>query len=245
MKRTISVILAVIMLAGIFVFSGAATKAETVTLSGTNAGGLNNTVSVTASTDRWSAMRNSYLYKSSSGYTAVDWNGSEVVVTEYDTKFSKVSSKSIEPELPLFGGFYAASDYNYILFGNTNYAEDNDKEVMRLVRYDKDYNRVDSGSIKDCYTYEPFEAGSSSIAETNGYIMIHTARKRYASEDGVRHQSQLTVILDKESLSVRNDLGAFQPNHVSHSFNQYLTTDGKKIHPYRSRRRVSEKRFNH
>ena len=152
-----------------------------------------------------------------------------MVVTEYDTKFSKVSSKSIDPELPLFGGFYAASDYNYILFGDTNYSEDNSKEILRLVRYDKDYKRVDSGSVNDCFTFEPFEAGSSAIAETNGYIMIHTARKRYASEDGIRHQSQLTVIMDKASLSVRNDLGQYQPNHVSHSFNQFVATDGKKF----------------
>ena len=73
MKKTVSVILAVIMMAGIFVLSGAAAKAEIYTFSGTDAGGINSTVSVTASTDRWSAVSNSYIYTPLLTGTAAMW----------------------------------------------------------------------------------------------------------------------------------------------------------------------------
>ncbi|MBR3620706.1 MAG: hypothetical protein IKN56_04300, partial [Clostridia bacterium] len=225
MKRFLSVFLVIIMAAGLFVLRGSAAKAEVISVSGSNAGGIENSISVTSSTARWSSIRNSYLFKSSSGYTAVDWNGSKVIVTEYDSKFNKDSVKIIEPELPLFGGFYASKDCNYILFGDTNYSEDDTKEVLRLVKYDKDFNRIISGSVTDCYTFEPFESGSAVIAETNGYVIIQTCRKRYP-DDGVRHQSSLTVIMDKATLSILNDLGKFQANHVSHSFNQFVMVDG-------------------
>ena len=228
MKRFLSVFLVIIMAAGLFVLRGSAAKAEVISVSGSNAGGIENSISVTSSTARWSSIRNSYLFKSSSGYTAVDWNGSKVIVTEYDSKFNKDSVKIIEPELPLFGGFYASKDCNYILFGDTNYSEDDTKEVLRLVKYDKDFNRIISGSVTDCYTFEPFESGSAVIAETNGYVIIQTCRKRYP-DDGVRHQSSLTVIMDKATLSILNDLGKFQANHVSHSFNQFVMVDGHKF----------------
>lgn len=230
MKKFLSVILAAVIMAGIFVFPAFASNTEIFTVSGTNAGGTVNNMTASFSRERWSAVENSYIFKSANGYTAVDYNGSKVIATEYDRNFKAVSSKTIEPELSLFGGFYAASDYNYILYGDTNYAEEDTKEVLRLVRYDKDFNRVDSGSVRDCYTYEPFESGSASIAETNGYIFIHTSRLRFADKDsGFRHQSQLTVIMDKATLGIRNDLGQFQPNHVSHSFNQFVIADGKKF----------------
>ena len=166
------------MAAGLFVLRGSAAKAEVISVSGSNAGGIENSISVTSSTARWSSIRNSYLFKSSSGYTAVDWNGSKVIVTEYDSKFNKDSVKIIEPELPLFGGFYASKDCNYILFGDTNYSEDDTKEVLRLVKYDKDFNRIISGSDTDCYTFEPFEPGSAVIAETGASVIIPTCTTR-------------------------------------------------------------------
>ena len=42
--------------------------------------------------------------------------------------------KKIPVELPLFGGFYAGEDYNFLVFGQPNPDEDDSVEVMRVVK---------------------------------------------------------------------------------------------------------------
>lgn len=64
------------------------------------------------------------------------------------------------------------------------------------------------------------------MAEHGNTLVFHTTRKRYTTEDGLNHQSQLTLIIDTENMCVINDCGEYQSNHVSHSFDQYIQFDG-------------------
>ncbi|MFR5149252.1 MAG: hypothetical protein ACLTER_06740 [Ruminococcus sp.] len=50
-------------------------------------------------------------------------------------------------ELPLWGGFYAGSDGYYLVEGQNNTAEDNSAEVIRVIRYDTNWNRSGAASI--------------------------------------------------------------------------------------------------
>ena len=155
-------------------------------------------------------------------------DGDSVVVTFWDRNFQQMKQKEISMELPLFGGFFHGEKYNYLVFGQDNEEEDNDKEVLRLVKYDQNFNRVSAASVRDCYTCDPFHAGSCRMAEQGNYLTIHTARLRYLTpDDGLHHQSQLTVVINTDTMEVENDLGAFQGNHVSHSFNQFVIYDGE------------------
>ena len=106
-----------------------------------------------------------------------------------------LDSKEIEFELPYLVDFQR-KNYNYIAFGQTNKEENDNKEVIRIVKYDKDFNPIDKASIKggESYTVVPFDAGSGKMDKYGNMLVFHTSRKRYTTEDGLNHQSQLTIL---------------------------------------------------
>lgn len=177
---------------------------------------------------RWKSPVESYLVKNQDGtVTAIRADG-QVEMETYDSSFQLVSRASLPYELPVFGGFYSGETYNYIAYGQDDTEENDDKEVIRIVRYDKSFKRIDSVSVKGgpSYTVKPFDAGSGRMAESGSTLVFHTSRERYTTPDGLNHQSQLTLIINTSNMTVTNDLGRFQSNHVSHSFDQYVRFDG-------------------
>lgn len=151
-----------------------------------------------------------------------------IAIETYDTDDERLSKTTIPFELPIFGAFYSGKKYNYITFGENNLEEDNNKEVIRIVRYDKAFNRIDSVSIKggESFTIRPFDCGTPRMNENGNELVLHTSRQRYTTSDGLNHQSQLTIIVDTDTMQVINYLGEFQANHVSHSFEQFVQFDG-------------------
>jgi len=180
---------------------------------------------------RWSGTTLSFLVDNKDGSISVveanEYN-KKVTIEIYDQQYNLISYKSIDFELPYFGSYYSGEKYNYIAYGDSNREEKDDKEVIRIVRYDKEFNRVDSISINGgvSYTIVPFRASSGRMMEHDNTLIFHTSRLRYTTEDGLNHQSQLTLIIDTESMRVINYLGRFQSNHVSHSFGQFVQFDG-------------------
>ncbi|UPK43756.1 hypothetical protein [Paenibacillus pabuli] len=177
---------------------------------------------------RWKSPILSYLINNGDQTVSVVEANQGVTIETYNTKFELIDNHKVELELPLFGGFYSGKIYNYIAFGQENKEENDDKEVIRIVRYDKNFKRIDSVSIKggESYTINPFASGSGRMAEQDNTLIFHTARKRYTTSDGLNHQSQLTIQVNTSTMTVTNDLGRFQKNHVSHSFDQYVQFDG-------------------
>lgn len=179
---------------------------------------------------RWQSVQKSYLYDSNALLTLVDVTD-RVTISKFDPQYNCTESKSLPFELPLFGGFYSGENYNYLVFGDNNIEEDNAREVIRVVKYDKAFNRINSISIQggDSATVMPFVAGSSSLVEKGNTLIVHTTRQRYMTPDGLNHQSQLTLYIDTAEMRLINTLGLFQPNHVSHSFDQYVKFDGDRV----------------
>lgn len=193
---------------------------------------------------RWEDEIKSYIYTDNTGnintfrvglkFAGITYNGplatighdERLIVSTYDKDFELISTHDIPLELERFGAFYSGEKYNYIAFGQKNLEEDDDKEVIRIVRYDKNFNKIDSVNINSCYTIIPFEK-AARMDENEKYFVLHMGRTRYKTSDGLNHQSQLTIIVDKNTMRVVNDLGPFQSNHVSHSFNQFVKFDGK------------------
>lgn len=181
--------------------------------------------------DRWNSTLTTYLIDNQDRTKSVIVANKEkkiVTLADYDVDNQLISEKAIDFELPIFGAFYQGKQYNYIAFGQENREENNAKEVIRIVRYDKNFNRIDSVSINggDSFTIAPFEASCGRISENGNELVLHTSRLRYTTSDGLNHQSQLTIILNTETMTVTNYLGRFQANHVSHSFDQYVRFDG-------------------
>ena len=125
----------------------------------------------------WSAMRTgSYLVPTDNGYMRVQHGGINsddiddvdfdlVGIEYYDNDFNRIGDtyKTLKKELPRWGGFYAYGDYYYTVTGDINEEESDDKEVIRVTKYDKSWNRIDSASLYGSNVYFPFNRGWQEI----------------------------------------------------------------------------------
>ena len=183
----------------------------------------------------WGNTVKSYLMENQDGtLTRVEYvSGTGVLVETYSAAGSPDSTLILEAELSIFGGFYAGEEYNFLVFGQNNPEEDGNVEVMRIVKYSKSWNRLDSCSIYGANTCIPFDAGSLRMTETDGRLYIHTCHEMYASGDGQNHQANMTFVLDIAAMEITvsgedsSNLGAL---YVSHSFNQFIQTDGENVY---------------
>ena len=151
-----------------------------------------------------------------------------VVVEEYDQSFQLCASRTIPMELELWGGFFAGEDANYLIFGQSNPQEEDGREVIRVVRYSKDWQRQGQASLYGANTYIPFDAGSLRCDEYNGYLYVRTCHEMYASGDGLHHQANLTFSVRERDMTVTDayyQVMNVSVGYVSHSFNQYILVD--------------------
>jgi len=179
---------------------------------------------------RWSSPISSHLIHNSDGtFSSITVDENNVHIESYDRDYKVTASQKLPVELEYYGAFYSGKQYNYIAYGQDNKEENDNKEVIRVVRYDKSFNRIDSASVTggQSYTIQPFRSGSGKMDENGDELVFHTSRLRYTTPDGLNHQSQLTLIINTATMRVTNDTGRFQKNHVSHSFDQYVRYDGK------------------
>lgn len=181
---------------------------------------------------RWASTIGNYIYAEDDNLVKIDElvydknKKRKVLISRYDKKGKKISEKKLDYQGEKFGGFYKGKENNYIIFGNNNSKNSDKKEVIRIVKYNKNFKELGKLSVKGAYTANPFDAGSLRCAEIGQTVLVHTSRLRY---DG--HQSQLTIAFDEDSMTLLNadDLGEFQRNHVSHDFNQFVMADGKEF----------------
>lgn len=179
--------------------------------------------------NRWGSAETSYLTQnSSSTFTAVEID-EHINIETYDVSFNRISSFAIKKELPLVGDVLFGKDYNYIVFGQENLLEDNSREVIRIVIYDKNFVKISEVSVNNCKTSVPFDASGADLYEDDSYLVLHTSRSQYADENGNRPQTQLTVIIEKNSWTVKNVLGKFQYNHTSHLLREAVKIDNGRI----------------
>ena len=158
----------------------------------------------------------------------------KMIVENYSAAGKKTGSKTVAMELSLFGGFYSGSDHNYFVFGQANPNDSDEEEVMRIVKYSKDFQRIGAVSVYGANTNIPFEAGSLRMTETAGKLYIHTCHEMYTDSDGLNHQANMTFVINENDMSVEQSyydvLNLAQAGYVSHSFNQFIQTDGENIY---------------
>lgn len=178
----------------------------------------------------------SYLTEKADGtYETVSADDNEVIVTEYDKSQKHITgTKTIDFELPLFGGFYSGEKYNFIIFGQNNPDESTETEVLRVVKYSKNWERLTAISAFGWNTAEPFHAGSLRMTECNGKLYVHTCHLFFKDEDGDSHQGNMSFVIDEENdVFISSLCGSFvtlKHGYVSHSFNQFIDTDDKYIY---------------
>jgi len=171
---------------------------------------------------------NSYLYDNGSGITRVEYYDGKVLIENYDSNFRYQAGWTLEPELPIWGGFYAGEKYNFLIFGQENPNEDDSREVIRVVKYDKAWNRLGHASLKGANTTVPFGHGSLRCDEYGGMLYVRTCHRMYTSSDGLNHQANLTLSVREIDMRITDGFYGVDnvgSGYVSHSFNQFLLTD--------------------
>ena len=156
----------------------------------------------------------------------------DLVMEEYGPGGAFYQGWDIPMELDLFGGFYAGSDGFYFVFGQNNTRESDSVEVLRVVKYSKDLERLGAARLMGGNTQYPFDAASCRMAEGNGLLNIHTGHQMYKSEDGYNHQACMTLAVDTSVMEFQYqfyDILNSSVGYVSHSFDQYVRTDGDRV----------------
>ena len=176
----------------------------------------------------WSAPVRSYLLRDGDGMTRVEYADGRLVRESYDAGGNFLDGETLPMELPRFGGFYEGDEYYFLVYGQNNPDERNDVEVLRVVRYDKDWNRLDQASLFGANTYAPFDAGSLRMVQAGDMLYIHTCHKMYAYWN-VNHQANMTLALNIPTMKItqcRSGISGIYSGYVSHSFNQFILADG-------------------
>lgn len=180
----------------------------------------------------WQAPCLNYLHENEDGSITkldlrYDWDNSEqyVLIENYNGE-TLTSTKKIKTELDYFGGAFFGEKYNFLLLGQSNPEESDSVEVVRIIKYTKDWKKIEHASVYGADTSIPFDAGSPSMTEHNGYLYIHMSHEMYQSSDGLNHQSNMSITLDQEYMQA--EVGNY--NYTSHSFNQFIQTDGEYIY---------------
>lgn len=179
---------------------------------------------------RWSKPICSYLYEDQGDLIRVEYLNGSILAERYNDSFELLDSRniSIDEGFPLWGGFYAGAEYNYVIIGQPNPGESDDVEVIRVIKYDKNWERLDQAGLFGANTVEPFDAGSLRCTEYNGMLYIRTSHTMYASDDGLHHQANLTFSVRESDMEVTDSYHIVMNNdygYVSHSFNQFILVD--------------------
>lgn len=163
-----------------------------------------------------------------------DSDNKNIVVETYKIGSEKATSKkTIAMEFSLFGGMYCGKAYNYIVYGQKNDNESDDAEVLRIVKYTKNWEKITEASIKGANTYIPFDAGSLRMTQVGETLYVYTCHEMYASSDGYHHQANMTFVINESDLSVAQSYYStmnISYGYVSHSFNQFIQSDGANVY---------------
>ena len=229
-KRMLSIVLSGAMAVSTAVSAGsfsAFAVTQCVAYSGSNVNAQNYA--------QWSNTVKSYLTLCDNGnYMRVQAGAIEgkLLVEYYSSDFEPLSTKLIDNELPIFGAFYDSGNNYYVLSGQENPKQNNSLEVFRITKYDKNWNKIKSCSLYGANTTVPFDAGSARMTHSGDHLLVRTCHEMYKSSDGNNHQSNVTIEVDMPSMTITDSYTGImnvEYGYVSHSFNQFIKTDGTHI----------------
>ena len=184
---------------------------------------------------QWSDTVKSYLTVCDNGnYMRVQSGAIEgkLLVEYYSPDFEPLSTKLIDNELPIFGAFYDSGKNYYVLSGQENPKQNDSLEVFRITKYDKNWNKIKSCGLYGANTTVPFDAGSARMTHSGDHLLVRTCHEMYKSSDGNNHQSNVTIEVDMPSMTITDSYTGVMNvdyGYVSHSFNQFIKTDGNHI----------------
>ncbi len=183
----------------------------------------------------WSSVVKSNLSENSDKtLTRVESTSNGVLVEKYSANGKTLISKStIKNELPIYGGYFSGKDNNYIVFGQQNKSENDSAEIVRIVKYSKNWSRISDCKIYGSNTVDPFNAGSLRMIELDGKLYVYTCHTMYADSKKLNHQANMLFTVDESTMKITDSMYKvlnLKYGYVSHSFNQFIKTDGTYIY---------------
>ena len=179
-------------------------------------------------------IRNSSLTPLEDGYMRVyyDSNNNYIGVEYYDKAFKILKKNKLDLELEIYGGFYAGNDAYYLVEGQNNPNENDSLEVIRIIKYDTNWNRLGTAKITSNPSMfggevrYPFDVGNVEMLEVDNKLYLVTGHEGYVdSSVGQGHQGFLMIEIDKNTLT-----GKIIKSDLSHSFSQYIDQKDSNIY---------------
>ena len=135
------------------------------------------------------------------------------------------SDVTVTGELDEIIGFFAGEDALYIVCAQDNDQENDELEVLRIVRYDSEWNRLGACSISGINTTGSATAGSLRMTEEAGTLYVYTCHTMYKSGDGKNHQANMIFAINEADMVLTDSYTGIMNisyGYVSHSFNQFI-----------------------
>lgn len=148
-----------------------------------------------------------------------------ITVENYSSDFTLLGSKTLSLNLPEYIGFYFGKKYNFVISGQRNDEEIDDREVVNVAVYNKAWEKINSVGItardsSDTGTRLVF-GEDARFGEKDGMFYIHAERIRYADALGVCHQENKIYCINEETWEWTTNDNII----VSHSFDEYILPD--------------------
>ncbi len=170
----------------------------------------------------------SYLTENQDGsLSRVEKRGSLIYIETYGPDYSYQSSKAISMELPIWGGVYFGEEYNFLVYGQNNPKEQDDVEVIRIVRYTKDWLRQTHVSICGANTTLPLWFGTPRMVECDGMLYLDAGHQMYNG-----HQCNMIHSIRISDMTVTDGFVGFVSQKygcIAHSMNQFIIVDGEDL----------------
>ncbi len=194
----------------------------------------NNILNTVESTTKYGQSIKSAIDVAADGtITRLESVNGNIFVETYNSNYEYINTKQLPYELPIFGGAFFGSEYNFLVFGQANVNEHEDREVVRVIKYDKNWNALGSVSAYGINTQTPFSSSGLAMIEQNGILYIRTSHRMMKTpDDGKNHQATLSMgvnIADMTFSGMVYKLDYKTKGYISHSFNSLLTKTGSEI----------------
>lgn len=169
-----------------------------------------------------------YLVNRNDGYMRLTdtWRYSkdghpDIFAQYYDKDLNFIKNEKIPRELPEFGGFYTDGQNYYILSYLENEKENNNIEVLRITKYDTNWNRLSSAGLNNIgmteLRYYP------RFAQVGNILYVRGGMHMYKSSDGVNHEASFMLALNMDTMKFVNSQ-KISAGYLSHSVDRSLTS---------------------
>lgn len=138
----------------------------------------------------------------------------------------EVKHEKIPRELPEFGGFYSNGQNYYILSYLENEKGNDNIEVLRITKYDTNWNRISSAGLNDIgmtqLRYYP------QFAEVGNILYVRGGMHIYKTKDGLNHETSFMLALNTDTMQFVKSQ-KINAGSTSHSVDRALTSGNGRL----------------